>query len=298
VRRVAAIALAAGVLAGCGGSGKPPRIDLAFVSTRDGDYAIFGVAATGGSVHRLDHAKGNPATPQGLFFQTEPAWSPDGSRIAFVSKREGNDHVYVMNADGKDTRRLTSSSQDDAHPSWSPDGKRIVFSREGALFTVSSSGGAVSRLGKGLGNAADPAWSPNGKWVAYDYRQPGGPEREIWVIGSDGSHRRQLTHLNASSDRPAWSPDSRRIAFDSDQSGHFEIYTMSASGGGVAAVTKQPIDSFAPDYSPDGRLIAFGRDGGIWTIDRAGTERQLTSGGNDSMPVWRPRERLQARPGG
>ena len=112
------------VLAGCGGSSEakgPP--DLLFVSTRDGDYAIFGADAQGGHIRRLTKEKGDPSTATGLFFQIEPAWSPDGAQIAFASKRDGATHIFVMQADGTGTRRLTNAAKDDDHPSWSPDGK-------------------------------------------------------------------------------------------------------------------------------------------------------------------------------
>ena len=88
-----ALVLGAGfalLLAACGGSEAdegPPAILL--VSTRDGDYAIFGMAADGGGQRRLTENPGDPATPAGLFFRTEPAWSPDAARVAFTSQREG-----------------------------------------------------------------------------------------------------------------------------------------------------------------------------------------------------------------
>src|SRR5438045_1928309 len=93
--------LAAGVLlvGGCGSSGQAP-LDLVFVSTRDGDYALFGVAANGKHERRLTKEKGDPSTPAGLFFQIEPAWSPDGQLIAFASRRDGRSHIYVMRPDG------------------------------------------------------------------------------------------------------------------------------------------------------------------------------------------------------
>src|SRR5262245_27194555 len=94
------VALAAAVLAGCGGSASKGPPALLFVSTKDKDYAIFGADANGSHIRRLTKEKGDPSTPPGLFFQEEPAWSPDGSRIAFASLRGGTSHIYVMAADG------------------------------------------------------------------------------------------------------------------------------------------------------------------------------------------------------
>jgi Tol biopolymer transport system component len=280
--------LAVIAVAACGGSAPKAPPDVLFVSTKDGDYAIFGADAKGKHVRRLTKEKGDPSTPQGLFFQTEPAWAPDATRIAFSSRRDGETHIYVMRADGTGAHRLTNTARADDHPSWSPDGKRILFAREGALFVVRPSGGAAHRVGRGFGNAAGPAWSPDGTLIAYDYRDPGTPIRELYVMRADGSGNRQLTKLQHVSGLPAWSPDGKRIAFQSNaRLGHFEIYTIGADGKGLRQVSRSTDDAFEPAWSPDGRL-SFSRDGAIW-IDDNGTDSQLTSGkDNDSSPAWRP----------
>src|SRR5262249_44062862 len=155
--------------------------------TRDGDYALFGADTDGRHARRLTKERGDPSRPSGLYFQIDPAWSPDATMIAFTSRRAGVSHVYVMRADGTGTRQLTSSTKSDDHPSWSPDGTRIAFAREGALFLVPARGGQATRVGHGFGNADDPAWSPDGRRIAYDYRQPGGPIRELYVMRADGT---------------------------------------------------------------------------------------------------------------
>jgi Tol biopolymer transport system component len=275
------------VVAGCGSS--TPRVaELVFVSTRDGDYALFGVDA-GGDEWRLTKEKGDPSEPTGLFFQLQPAWSPNGGSIAFVSKREGYAHIYVMKADGSDIRRLTSGNTDDSRPSWSPDGRRIVFSRGGALFSIAPGGGAMQRVGRALsGNANDPAWSPDGKLIAFDYRRPGFSIREIWVVRPDGSGAHAVTRLGHTSSLPAWSPDGERLAFQSDtRSTNSEIYSIGLDGAGLRRLTRSSIDTIDPAWSRSG-TIAFSRDGAIWTLGRSGRAQQLTSEGNDASPAWRP----------
>jgi Tol biopolymer transport system component len=282
------VAFAALLFAGCGGSSPKPS-DLLFVSTKDGDYAIFGADATGKHVRRLTKERGDPSSPEGLFFQVEPAWSPNGQHIAFASRRDGSSHIYVMRADGTGTRRLTNSAKDDDHPAWSPDGRRIVFGREGALYGVPAAGGPAHRVGRGFGNAADPAWSPDGKLIAFDYRPPGFSIRELYVMRADGTGKRQVTRLRQVSGLPAWSPDGKRIAFQSNvRLGHFEIYTIRPDGRGLRQVTQSVVDVIQPAWSPDGSKLAFSRDGAVW-VDAGGRQTQLTSGkGNDSNPVWRP----------
>jgi len=155
---------------------------------------------------------------------------------------------------------------------------------------VGSAGGPVRRLTRGLGGeAANPAWSPDGKLIAYDYRRPGFSSREIWVVDVEGSHPRLVTSLPAVSTLPSWSPDGRRIAFNSNiRGGHYEIYSIGRDGRALRRETKSAINTIDPAWSPDGKEIAFSRDGAIWTVDRAGHERKLTSAGNDSTPAWRP----------
>jgi TolB protein len=289
-RLLVAAALAALVLAGCGGSSKPKGPpDLLFVSTKDGDYAIFGADSGGKGLRRLTEEKGDPSTPAGLFFQVEPSWSPDGRRILFVSGREGTGHLFVMDADGTGTRRLTDTKQDDGRASWSPDGAHIVFGREGALYRIRAGGGPARRIGRGPGSAADPAYSPDGKLIAYDYRKPGFSIREVYVMNADGSGIRQVTKLSRVSGLPSWSPDGKRIAFQSNAGGgRYEIYTIGVDGRGLRQVTQSKIDVIQPAWSPDGTKIAFSRDGAIWVI-AGGKETQLTSGkNNDSAPAFRP----------
>jgi Tol biopolymer transport system component len=280
------------LLAACGGS-ESTDSDLAFVSTRDGDYAIYGVGASGGEEKRLSDAEGDPSTPQGLFFQTEPAWSPDGTTIAFASKRSGSFDLYAMSADGSGTRRLTSTKEDDGQPTWSPDGDRIAFARgtQTRLFVMAADGSGARRLTNDEVEEGEPAWSPDGRWIAYVRREPGSSVRELWLVHPDGSQPRQLTKLGGVAQAPAWSPDGRRIAFSANSSGKgFDIYTIGVDGKDVKLMTSRD-DSFEPSWSPNGKTIAFSAGGALFLIDIAnGEERMLTDpDNNDSSPAWAPR---------
>jgi TolB protein len=288
VRRAAVLALLL-LVAGCGGSSAPRQATLVFVSTRDGDYAIFGVDA-GGREWRLTKEKGDPSSVEGLFFQGQPAWSPDGASIAFVSRRDRRSHVYVMRADGTHTSRLTSGAADDSRPAWSPDGRRIAFSRDGQLWLVPAHGGNAHRLTHAPGGTDDdPVWSPSGKLIAYDYRPAGYSIRELWIVDADGGNPRPVTRLHAVSSEPTWSPDGKRLAFQSNlRGGHDEIYSIGVDGNGLRRETSSDIDTIDPAWSPAGGRIAFSRDGAIWTVDPHGTLKQVTAGNNDSAPAWRP----------
>jgi TolB protein len=281
------------LLAACGGSDDSDP-DLLIVSTRDGDYAIYGVSTSDGDGQRLTDAEVDPSTPQGLLFQVEPAWSPDGSTIAFASKRSGTFDLYAMRVEGSGTRRLTSTKDDDVQPAWSPDGERIVFARgsPGRLFVMAADGSGARRLTDEEADETEPAWSPDGRWIAYARREPGTSLRELWLVRPDGSQRRPLTRLSGVAQAPSWSPDGRRIVFSADVGeNRFDVYTVDADGKDVQLVTSGE-DAFEPAWSPDGKTIAFSEAGAIVTIDVAtGEERTLTDpANNDSSPAWNPQQ--------
>jgi len=292
--RLATAAAAIGTalaLSGCAGS-NDRSTDLLLVSTREGDYAIYGMNADGGNQERLTAAEGDPSSPQGLFFQIEPAWSPDGRQIAFVSKRRGSFDVYVMNADGTGTRRLTSTSGDEGHPTWSPDGKQIAFSRGAPsdVYVMNADGSGVRPIASGPADETQPAWSPDGRSIAYVSRTSGTQVRELWVMRADGSQPRRLTRLAATSSSPAWSPDGTRLAFSTNSGAdQFDIYFLVVDGRDLEQVTTSPDDSFEPAWSPDGTTIAFSEGGSIVSIEPEGDPRRLSaSSGNDSSPAWNP----------
>lgn len=287
---LAAIVLAA--VTGCGGS-EEARPDLAFVSTRDGDYAIFEMNADGSAQRRLtpreDTASSSPAR---LFFQIEPAWSPDASRIAFSSRRSGTLDLFVMRADGTGTQQLTSGKQTDSHPTWSNDGERLAFARGGDIYTIRADGSGPRRISDPVAEEREPAWSPDGAWIAYVRRTPGTPARELWLMRPDGSERHAVTSQNTTITTPAWSPDSRRIVFaEKNESDVYALFTIGLDGKGRRSVVLTASDNLEPSWSPDGGKIAYFEDGAIFAVELGGGEvEKLTDNDtNDSSPAWNPR---------
>lgn len=279
------------VAAGCGGSDEA-RPDLAFVSTRDGDYAIFEMNADGSAQRRLTPREDTgSSSPARLFFQIEPAWSPDASQIAFSSRRSGTLDLYVMNANGTGTRQLTSGKSADSHPTWSSDGTQLAFARDGDIYVLSADGSGARRISDSTVEEREPAWSPDGTWIAYVRRTPGTPARELWLMRSDGSERHAVTAQNATVTTPAWSPDSTRIVFATkNEDGVYALFTIGLDGKGLRSVVLTTTDNLEPSWSPDGAKIAYFEDGAIFAVELGGggVEKLTDNETNDSSPVWNP----------
>ena len=136
-----------------------------------------------------------------------PAWSPDGRRIAFQSNRDGDTEIYVMNADGSNTSRLTNNFfYSDSSPDWSPDGSRIAFhsTRDGGfeIYAMDADGSNVVRLTNNSVDDANPSWSPDGRRIAFDSNRDG--DSEIYAMDPDGSNVVRLTDNSAVDVNASW----------------------------------------------------------------------------------------------
>ena len=234
---------------------------------------------------------------------SQPSWSPDGMRLAFVRSPSGTGYVgaiWVSDADGSSARQLTIGYPNDRSPVWSPSGRMLAFVRDDGIYVISAEGGNPRRVvaaTKDSGHCC-PAWSPSAQTIAFTTWFTNVYNSDIWTVAVDGSQRRRLTHGGRREDNmsPAWSASANRIAYESLGG----ISVMDSDGGRRVRLTRHSTACFAgvcdlsPNWSPDGRWIVVDRGTGpgprtgIFMIGADGHRiRQLTDG-DDWAPAWRP----------
>jgi Tol biopolymer transport system component len=163
---------------------------------------------------------------------TDPAWSPDGTRIAFSSYRDGNYDIYKMDADGSNVKQLTSTDSAEADPVWSPDGQFIAYGGNYIQWRVLCGFMHTGREEEG----------------------PGGPN--IFVMTSDGLDQRMITETGNSSD-PTWSPDGAHIAYVYRSHGYTQIYRIDTDGQNRGNITSDAIDKSSPSWSGGSYLAPY-----------------------------------------
>ena len=221
--------------------------------TPDGKKVVFSSARGTGAFPTVATlwevpAEGGMETPILTDWGSSASFSADGSKIAFISGRDGNDEIYVMKSDGSGQANLTNNARGDYFPAWSPHGSKIAFESSlgygnGEVYVMNADGSGVTRLTSTPLWSYEPVWSPDGSKIAFSAYD--GSNTGIYVMNADGSGLRNLTNKSAFTAVPQWSPDGRQIAFVGDG-----LYVMNADGSGIARVTNSASNFGAPAWRP------------------------------------------------
>ena len=172
-----------------------------------------------------------------------PVFSPDGTKIAFQSNRDGNAEIYVMNRDGSGIRRITNHPLSDTTPTWSPSGNQIAFvsDRTGSpqIYVVDADGLNFRPLTVGLESVLRPA-DLVASAVQRDRLRGAGPAAgfDIKVLDLATRERRQITFGEGSNESPAYAPNGRHLAFSSTRAGRRQIYVIDRMGKDVRQLTR------------------------------------------------------------
>jgi len=181
------------------------------------------------------------------------------SKIVFISNRDANDELYMMDYDGHNQTRLTFNKKQDYMPAWSADGRKIAYTsyrdNRAGLYILNPFEGEITEVvSKGTNFA--PTFSHDGKKLAFcSTAKEGNPE--IYVATSDGNNIKRLTFNDAIDTAPSWSPTGREIAFTSDRGGTPQIYIMDAEGSNIRRVSFGGSYHDGPAWSPTGDRIAY-----------------------------------------
>ena len=263
---------------------------VAYQGMEGSNFDVYTANSNGTGVERLTTS---PA------FDGFPAWSSDGSRIAFTSDRERNLELYVMEANGSNVRRLTNDPRPDQSPAWSPDGERIAFvsGRAGGdsieIYVMALDGSNVSRLTGASAQESTPSWSPDGARILFTSARDG--RRQVYVMNADGTEQHRVTQSSGNDGLARFSPDGSRIVFQSDRDGDNEIFVMNADGAAVTQLTRNSgIRDEAPDWSSDGSRIVFHSDRGgqlaVYSMkpDGSAVTRVTAEPSDARYPAWMP----------
>ena len=229
----------------------------------------------------------------------QPRFSPDGTKVAYLSFKDRYPFLYVLDLGTGKTTPLSKNVGLNAAPAWTPDGKRLalVLSKDAnpEIYTKNADGSGEHRLTNDRAADTSPTYDPSGRQIAFVSDRGGTPQ--IHVMDADGGNVRRVSFQGGKAYDPVWSPDGKMIAYVAERSGEgFEIYVMDADGQNPRRLTDSAGSNESPTWSPDSRHVMFsstrtGRSE-LWAVNvRPPCEQHRISKGNMNYegPSWGPR---------
>jgi len=224
-----------------------------------------------------------------------PAWSADGTRLAYVSFESGKPVIYVHTIITGERRVLANFRGSNSAPAWAPDGRTlaVVLTRDGLsqIYTINADGSNVQRLTRTSGIDTEPVYSPDGRHVYFTSDRGGGPQ--IYRMNADGSNVVRVTFSGDYNVSPDVSADGRLLSYVGRRAGRFQVQVLDLATNQEVTVTDTVLDE-SPSFAPNGRMLLYateiGRRGILASASVDGRVRVRLSGpsGEVREPTWGP----------
>lgn len=224
-----------------------------------------------------------------------PAWSPDGSRIAYVSFENKKPIIFVHSLATGKRQVVANFKGSNSAPAWSPDGSRLalVLTKDGSsqVYTISAGGGSPMRLTSSAGIDTEPQFSPDGAYVYFTSDRGGSPQ--IYRVSASGGSPERVTFEGSYNVSPRPSPDGKSLAFIARREGRFQLAIMDLSSRQVQVLSDSYKDE-SPSFAPNSRMIVLatqvGGRGVLSAVSADGRIKQRLSvaAGDVREPAWGP----------
>ena len=224
-----------------------------------------------------------------------PVWSPDGSKLAYVSFEKKKPVIYVHSIDSGQRHIVANFKGSNSAPAWSPDGRRlaIVLSKDGnsQIYSVNADGSGLQRITQSAGIDTEPRYSADGGSIYFTSDRGGSPQ--IYQVGATGGEARRVTFEGSYNVSPRPSPDGKSLAYISRRDGRFQLAAMDLASRQVQVLTDSHKDE-SPSFAPNSRMILIATEvGGRGVLSAVSSDgrikqRLTVAGGDVREPAWGP----------